>query len=374
MGLYTNFTPGEVGVAAVVFPVIGTVLVTIRTSVKRRNAKKLGIEDWLVFPALAEGYVTPFTKGAHKEYTEIIVEQVFWNTEWMQPLALGCIKLSFIFFYRRIFNVGINTAVFNIVSLASLFLMAVWMLGFFLAVMLICPGHIDAYWALPTVRAKYCWTTTKFLYALSWSDVGTDLIVFLMPIPSVARLHMTSLKKIAVIAIFSLGALTLAASIIRAVFYVQLLNAEKTAAATYDSNSESLTQLVSIILSNAVSTTVINTNGLYWMLVETGLALIAVNLPLLYGSFRHHGIETVVQKVRSFTSIRSHGSNSEKASKSSPMRKASDDSHHRGKLVGLVYGVEASSDSTATRTMSVDPRDMEEGKINITSTYGVDQR
>lgn len=103
----------------------------------------------------------------------------------MQPLALGCIKLSFIFFYRRIFNVGINTAVFNIVSLASLFLMAVWMLGFFLAVMLICPGHIDAYWALPTVRAKYCWTTTKFLYALSWSDVGTDLIVFLMPIPSV---------------------------------------------------------------------------------------------------------------------------------------------------------------------------------------------
>lgn len=152
------------------------------------------------------------------------------------------------------------------------------------------------------------------------------------------------------------------------------MTAEKTAAATYDSNSESLTQLVSIILSNAVSTTVINTNGLYWMLVETGLALIAVNLPLLYGSFRHHGIETVVQKVRSFTSIRSHGSNSEKASKSSPMRKASDDSHHRGKLVGLVYGVEASSDSTATRTMSVDPRDMEEGKINITSTYGVDQR
>ena len=104
----------------------------------------------------------------------------------MQPLALGCIKLSFIFLYRRIFNVGTRNAVFNIVSLVSLVLMGVWMLGFFLAVLLICPGHVNAYWASPMVRAKYCWTTTKFLYALSWSDVGTDLIVLLMPVPSVS--------------------------------------------------------------------------------------------------------------------------------------------------------------------------------------------
>lgn len=110
------------------------------------------------------------------------------------------------------------------------------------------------------------------------------------------------------------------------------------------------------------------------MLVETGLALIAVNLPLLYGSVRHNGIETVIRKVRSFTSIRSHGSGSEKASKSSSMCKASDESYRRGNHVGLVYGVEANSDSMATRTESVDPRDVEEGKINIMTTYDVDQR
>ncbi|KAL9610216.1 MAG: hypothetical protein Q9167_005065 [Letrouitia subvulpina] len=351
MGLYTNFTPGEVSAAGVVFPIIGAVLVAIRTCVKRRNAKKLGMEDWLVFLALAEGYSE---KGAQKKHTQLVVEEVFWNTEWMQPLALGCIKLSFILFYRRIFNVGTKNTVFNIVSLASLFLMALWMLGFFLAVLLICPGHVDAYWALPAVRAKYCWTTTKFLYAYSWSDVGTDFIVFLMPIPSVVRLHMTLQKKIGVIAIFSLGALTLAASITRAVFYVELLNAKKTAAAHYDSN-------------------MINTNGIYWMLVETGLALIAVNLPLLYGDFRHSGIETVIRKVRSFTSIRSHGSDSAKASESS-MRKASDESHYHGNYIKLVYGVQASSSSMATCTESTDPRDVEEGKINITTTYGVDQR
>ncbi|KAL8745322.1 MAG: hypothetical protein Q9190_002533 [Brigantiaea leucoxantha] len=52
MGLYAVFTPGEVVAAGVVFPVVGAVLVAIRTWLRRRSTKKLGIEDWLVFPAL----------------------------------------------------------------------------------------------------------------------------------------------------------------------------------------------------------------------------------------------------------------------------------------------------------------------------------
>jgi hypothetical protein len=64
--------------------------------------------------------------------------------------------------------------------------MAVWMFGFFLAVLLICPGKIDRYWGPAAGRAQYCWPTAKFLYALCWSDVGTDLIILVMPIPSVS--------------------------------------------------------------------------------------------------------------------------------------------------------------------------------------------
>lgn len=142
----------------------------------------------------------------------------------MQPLALGCIKLSFIFFYRRIFNVGKQKSVFNIVSIASIVLIIIWMFGFFLAVLLICPGHVDDYWGPSSVRAQHCWTTTKFLYAFSWSDVGTDLIVLLLPVPPVGvyesierksadpnfqvlHLHVPTHKKIAIVAIFGLGAL-----------------------------------------------------------------------------------------------------------------------------------------------------------------------
>jgi hypothetical protein len=69
------------------------------------------------------------------------------------------------------------------------------------------------------------------------------------------------------------------------------LKAEKTEIATFDPN-------------------MLNTNGLYWMLVETGIALIAVNLPLLYGTSHHEDVESVIRSVQSFTSIHSLGSHS----------------------------------------------------------------
>lgn len=57
MGLYTIFNLGEVTAAGAVFPVVGAVLVALRISIRRKKMKKLGIEDWLVFPALV--YITP---------------------------------------------------------------------------------------------------------------------------------------------------------------------------------------------------------------------------------------------------------------------------------------------------------------------------
>lgn len=117
-----------------------------------------------------------------------------------------------------------QTRAFNIVSIASIVLIIIWMFGCFLAVLLICPGHVGDYWGPSSVRAQHCWTTTKFLYAFSWSDVGTDLIVLLFPVSPVGfyestkrgpahqnfqvlHLHIPTQKKIAIVAIFGLGAL-----------------------------------------------------------------------------------------------------------------------------------------------------------------------
>jgi hypothetical protein len=52
MGIYTFFNPGEVAAAGVVFPLVGGILVALRIRIRLMKMKKLGIEDWLVFPAL----------------------------------------------------------------------------------------------------------------------------------------------------------------------------------------------------------------------------------------------------------------------------------------------------------------------------------
>lgn len=42
------------------------------------------------------------------------------------------------------------------------------------------------------------------------------------------------------------------------------------------------------------------------MIVETGLALCAVNLPVVYGQFRRSGISKLIERIRSFVSLRSN--------------------------------------------------------------------
>ncbi|CAG8961550.1 hypothetical protein HYFRA_00013969 [Hymenoscyphus fraxineus] len=370
MGLYIYMGPGLVLAAGVVFPIVGGILIAFRFRMKMKNNVKLGIEDWLVVPALtlsigmaiatiigvsakSVGYNTPpKTELAYQTYTRAKGSQSYWNIEWMQPLALGCIKLSFIFFYRRIFNVGPNKSVFNIVSIAAIVLMIIWMFGIFLAVMLICPGHVSAFWGPASVRQKYCWSTIKFLYAFTWSDVGTDLIVLLMPIPSVVLIFFSIFSMLMVaklLGVFAVGAITVAASIIRAVFYLELIATEG-------------------------NPNMINTNGLYWMLMETGLALIAVNLPPLYGTVKDGGVETVVRSVRSFTSIVSTSSraSSKQNTKDPNVHKTSRSSNGRESIE--LGPVDFASNAKAARTESLNDLDVESGNINVTKSYTVDRR
>ena len=45
---------------------------------------------------------------------------------------------------------------------------------------------------------------------------------------------------------------------------------------------------------------VVVTDGIQWMLLETGLAVCIVNLPILYGGFRLKSIGNLINRARSF--------------------------------------------------------------------------
>lgn len=111
--------------------------------------------------------------------------QILWSIDLMQVIALGCIKLSLMFFYRTIFNVRGGANLFNAISLATITLIAIWAVAFFFAFLFNCQGNPAANWTSYTLTLQYCWKESAFLLLYSYTDFITDLIVLVFPIPSV---------------------------------------------------------------------------------------------------------------------------------------------------------------------------------------------
>ena len=103
----------------------------------------------------------------------------------MQVLALCCVKLSFIFFYRRIFCVGRKLQPFIILTIVVNSIIVVWTIGFFSATLLACKGNFAAWWTSQKTITSECVKTVKLEYALAVSDFLIDVIVFILPIPMV---------------------------------------------------------------------------------------------------------------------------------------------------------------------------------------------
>lgn len=98
-------------------------------------------------------------------------------------LAYGFIKLSVLFFYRRLFVKGTSTK-FDIVSKVAIGITLAWTIAFFLLALFKCGRNIDSQWG-PLVDASRCLNSYKYTDALFVSDLITDLLVICLPIPIV---------------------------------------------------------------------------------------------------------------------------------------------------------------------------------------------
>ncbi|KAL8731128.1 MAG: hypothetical protein Q9181_004427, partial [Wetmoreana brouardii] len=144
----------------------------------------------------------------------------FWPVEILQVPALGLVKSSFVLLYRRIFTKG-TAPTFNVVSGAVLALVVSWAVAFFFALVFICGTDFSAYWISTTVEKARCVDTNMLHNAFAISDFLTDLVVILLPLPMIWRLHLTTRRKLGLCAIFGLGTLTVGASIVRMVVFLQ---------------------------------------------------------------------------------------------------------------------------------------------------------
>ncbi|KAI4181412.1 MAG: hypothetical protein L6R41_006641 [Letrouitia leprolyta] len=103
----------------------------------------------------------------------------------IEKVGNGLIKLSVLFFYRRIFA----TASFILRTNIFIILIVAWTVAFFLAQIFVCTGE------------------PKILLAFAITDVIGDLAVLTLPYFEIAKLQMIWQKKVGVAAIFMLGLL-----------------------------------------------------------------------------------------------------------------------------------------------------------------------
>jgi hypothetical protein len=108
------------------------------------------------------------------------------------------VKLGILAFYHRVFVVPL----FRKFVLATAAFVIAWGIGITLTLALAC-RPIEAYWD-STVKGN-CLELVTFTYFTNISNLITDIVIFLMPIPVIWQLQLQAKKKLLLSVIFSIG-------------------------------------------------------------------------------------------------------------------------------------------------------------------------
>ncbi|KAH7329665.1 hypothetical protein B0I35DRAFT_420633 [Stachybotrys elegans] len=241
MSLYSGYwtEPGNFVGAAIGLSILDIVTVVARFVARSKQGQPLKADDWLMIPAaaftigiaiamiygvsqraLAHPFELPDEANGNALVAatrQISIEgQLQWAFIVLLPLALGCTKASFLFFYQRIFAIG-SFGKTNILLVGMIVLVFMWSVGFFFASLFECGTNFWAIWTSPTAFLENCVNDLQLALSLAITDLIVDVIIFAIPIPLVWRLNLTLPKKVAIIGVFLLGLVTVAASITRVV-------------------------------------------------------------------------------------------------------------------------------------------------------------
>ncbi|KAA8570253.1 hypothetical protein EYC84_002565 [Monilinia fructicola] len=294
-------TPSSIIAVGAVMPSLALIAVSLRFYVKVKK-RTVGLDDWLILVALviccalgitlivgsavkALGQPTPLGDGPlgffHVLNDAIVTtEKIKYAFNLLQMIAFGAVKLSVLFFYRRIFR----GKIFDIASWTMIGVVLVWTFGFFFTMMFECRTEFWAFWSTLSDLLTHCLDDVKFQRVLSISDVVSDILILLIPIPIIWQLNLSIERKVAVCGVFLMGSLAVAFGIVRLVVYDKRLG-------------DAFAGSQGILLLST---------WFYWSLIEMGMAIVAACLPTLRPLFGSLGtFSNLTEAIRSLFSMRS---------------------------------------------------------------------
>ncbi|KAH6670379.1 hypothetical protein B0J14DRAFT_670688 [Halenospora varia] len=328
--------------AAIVLPIINAFAVLLRILARKKQKLPIQTDDWLTVPALlllvgagaamitgvanhALGYPVQVDHQPSRtvqarspiyyiDQSIVIAEKVEYVMFITTILASGLIKLSFLFFYHRIFCVS-KTGPARHIIVGTIVIVILWTLAFFFNEVFACGIHFDSLWGKIALR-KYCHKGLVFQYGLSMSAFILDAIILIIPLPFLWKLRLQTSKKVAVSLVFLLGGFAVAASGIRLSFTTHAIKYG------YSPNLDEKLEI---------------TGQLYWLLVEAGVGLFASCLPTVRFLFKGFSPESVISSIRSALSLHSLRSNHSRITHRGDVPAQTEEAGSMASDVGIVH-------------------------------------
>lgn len=223
----------------ILFIIVPVAAVSLRFYARLTTAARLGIDDWLALPAvilctaIAIVQIIAATAGGlgrHQQLDEhglpghtpqlYIYEKTRYAYEVIGAAGLCLIKLSVLFFFRRIFRVRAFIIVNNVV----IGLAAAWGIAYVFALALQCVPPSILWEKLESEYGDHCVMVLPFYLSFAFTDLILDVIIFILPVPHLYQLVMPTRQKLGVALIFFLGSLVVAIGITRTIIYTWVVD------------------------------------------------------------------------------------------------------------------------------------------------------
>ena len=193
---------------AIALPLLGSVAVCLRFYVRLRlKPTFVGIDDWLILVSS----VLAWGQGANQVIASVIGElgrdseptvdwrvkheaKIDYATLLIEKVTYSTIKLSVLFFYRRIF---LRQDTFRIWNDLLIVLTALWGICFFFTFVFLCKGDL--------IQGHTCASQELASLWFAITNVIGDVAILAMPYPYIRKLQTSRASKIGLAAIFLLG-------------------------------------------------------------------------------------------------------------------------------------------------------------------------
>jgi hypothetical protein len=115
------------------------------------------------------------------------LQQLYLAAVTFSILNLGCIKLSALFFFWRIFGSAHRLKPFDYATFTSMTIVSLWTVGFVIMTFLQCGTHFAANWTTDVdYRVEVCTPGYPYLNGLAISDFLLDVGILILPIANVS--------------------------------------------------------------------------------------------------------------------------------------------------------------------------------------------